>query len=60
MNDRPTLEELRERLEGFRQAHRLCDQIDSWPRVLECRRLNKHYIDQLEAEIARREKEQAA
>ena len=27
MNDRPTLEELRERLEGFRQAHRLCDQI---------------------------------
>ena len=60
MNDRPTLEELRERLEGFRQAHRLCDQIDHWPSVLKCRRDMKQNIDVLQAQIARREKEQAA
>jgi hypothetical protein len=50
----PTLEQLRERLEGFQQAYALCDMIDSWPSVLRCRELNQAHIDRLKAEIARR------
>lgn len=56
----PTLEDLRLRLDGFEQALSLCDMIDSWPAVLQCREMNQAHIRRLRAEIERREKEQAA
>jgi hypothetical protein len=52
--EKVSTQELEERLEAFRQALKLCDQIDSWARVLRCREINQAHIDRLKAEIARR------
>jgi len=50
-----SISELRERLEHFHHAYKLCVQIDHWPDVIECQQRNRAHIDRIKEEITKRE-----
>lgn len=56
MAGKPSLTELRERLEVFKAAYDRCVQIDDWQSVVICQQRNRALIERTQDEIKRREK----